>query len=108
MPHEVKVTINTTGSTHSITVVPEELSIPAGDRQPIQWKIQNPAQEGWKFRNKGIDIENPGTEFDHPTVGGNRIFTWSNNHTKPGRYKYWVRVESGGVNVDHDPTILNN
>ena len=107
-PPEVNVTINTVGSTHSISVDREPVEIPAGERGPIQWKITNPAPEGWKFRRQGIDIVNPGTEFDRPNGGGSRVFTWNNNHTKPGSYKYSVRVEKGGVNVDLDPTILNN
>ena len=108
MPTIVDVTINSTGSTHSITVAPDPVEIPAGTRGPIQWRITNPASQGWKFRSKGIDIENPGTEFDHPTGGGNRVFTWNNNHRVAGRYKYAVRVENGSTNVDRDPTILNN
>ena len=108
MPTTVDVTINAQGGTYSITVVPDPVRIAAGVRGPIQWKITNPASEGWKFQTKGIDIQHPGTEFDHPNGGGMRVFTWNNNHTGPGEYKYTVRVENGTTNVERDPTIMND
>ncbi len=108
MPTIVNVTITTTGSAHSITVAPDPVVIPVGTRGPMQWRITNPAAQGWKFRQKGIDIENPGTEFDRPSGGGNRVFTWNNKHTTPGSYKYAVRVENRTARADLDPTILNN
>ena len=108
MPTIVNVTVRTVGSTHSLIIDPDPVRIAAGVRGPIQWKITNPASEKWKFRRKGIDITNPGTEFDGPSGGGRRVFTWNNNHTKAGTYKYAVRVEKDGVEVDVDPTIMNN
>ena len=108
MPTIVDVTINAAGSIPPIKVSPDPVVIPAGTRGPIQWRITNPASQGWKFRDKGIDIEKPGTEFDHPAGGGNRVFTWNNNHRQPGSFKYSVRVDQGTVKVDLDPTILNN
>jgi hypothetical protein len=108
MPTTVDVTVNTQGGTYSIAVDPDPVAIAAGDRGPIQWRITNPASEGWKFRTKGIDITNPGTEFDHPTGGGQRVFTWNNHHTRQGQYKYAVRVENGTAQADIDPTIMND
>jgi hypothetical protein len=67
MPTIVDVTIGTVGTTHSVTVVPDPVTIPAGVHGPIQWRITNPASEGWKFQRQGIDIVDPGAEFDHPT-----------------------------------------
>ena len=106
MPTTVSVTI--TGATPQVSVDPDPVHISAGDHGPIQWKITNPASEGWKFQNHGVDIVNPGTEFDHPTGGGNRVFTWSNNHTKPGQYKYAVRVANDAARAEIDPTIMND
>ena len=108
MPTIVDVTVNAAGSTPPITVTPDPVVIPVGTRGPIQWRITNPASQGWKFRNNGIDFVDPGTEFDHPTGGGSRVFTWNNNHRRSGSHKYAVRVEQGTVKVDLDPTVLNN
>ncbi len=107
MPIEVQVTINTTGTAHSVTVSPDPLHIPSNVRGPIQWKITNPASAGWKFQTVGIDIQNPGGEFDQPHGGGSRVFTWNNKHTRKGSYKYSVRV-AGPANVDLDPTMIND
>ena len=108
MPTIVDVTISSVGTTHSVTVVPDPVTIPAGVHGPIQWRITNPASEGWKFQSQGIDIVNPGTEFDHPNGGGARVFTWNNNHTKAGQYKYAVKVANDAVHAELDPTIMNN
>ena len=108
MPIIVEVTVNTAGPAPSVTVNPDPVPIPAGVHGPIQWKITNPAAEGWKFQMHGIDIVNPGTEFDHPSGGGMRVFTWNNNHTQPGTYKYAVRVENDAAKAEIDPHIVNN
>jgi hypothetical protein len=108
MPTIVNVTVNTVGSTHSLVVDPDPVRVAAGVRGPIQWHITNPASENWKFRRNGIEITNPGGEFDTPRGGGSRVFTWNNKHTKAATYKYSVRVEKDGVEVFVDPTIMNN
>jgi hypothetical protein len=108
MPTIVNVTVSAQGGAYSVTVDPDPVRIAAGVHGPIQWKITNAASEGWNFRTKGIDITNPGTEFDHPTGGGQRVFTWNNNHTRQGQYKYAVRVENGTAQADIDPTIMND
>lgn len=108
MPTIVKVTVNTLGPTPSITVSPDPVDIQAAVHGPIQWQITNPATEGWKFQMQGIVIVNPGTEFDHPNGGGTRVFTWNNNHTKPGTYKYAVKVKSSTSKAEIDPQIVNH
>ena len=108
MPTIVNVTVQTVGSTHSLLIDPDPVRIAAGVRGPIQWKITNPASENWKFRRNGIEITNPGGEFDNPNGGGSRVFTWNNRHTKKADYKYAVRVEKDGVEFFVDPTIMNN
>jgi hypothetical protein len=107
MPTTVQVTVNTLGTTHSLTVVPDPLLIAAGVRGPIRWQITNAPAEGWKFQNKGIDIANAGNEFDGPGGGGTHVFTWNNRHTRPGDFKYAVRVAKGTIKVELDPTIMN-
>ena len=108
MPTDVKVTVKTVGSTHSLVIDPDPVRFERGVRGPIQWRITNPASEKWKFTRNGIDITNPGGEFDDPSGGGTRVFTWNNLHTKPGTYKYAVTVEKDGLQVSVDPTIMNN
>jgi len=108
MPIIVNVTVKTAGSDHTLDIDPDPVQIAVGVRGPIQWKITNPASERWKFRRNGVDITDPGTEFDDPRGGGSRVFTWNNHHTTAGTYKYAVRVEQDGLNVDEDPTIMNN
>jgi hypothetical protein len=108
MPTPVAVTVNTSGPTPSVTVSPDPVEIAAGDRSPIQWKITNPAPEGWKFQMQGVVIRNPGTEFDRPNGGGTRVFTWNNNHTKAGTYKYAVKVDNGTTRAEIDPQIVNH
>jgi hypothetical protein len=106
MPIEVQVTIDTTGTEHSVTVSPDPVRIPPDVRGPIQWRITNPASDGWKFQTVGIDIRNPGGEFDQPRGGGSRVFTWNNRHTRKASYKYSVRV-TGPADVELDPTMFN-
>lgn len=108
MPTVIDVTVKTVGTTNSLVIDPDPVRIAAGVRGPIQWKITNPASEKWKFRRNGIEIVNPGGEFDNPGGGGSRVFTWNNKHTKPGTFKYAVHVEKDGVAVSVDPTIMNN
>ena len=108
MPTNVKVTVKTAGAKHSLDIVPDPVRIAPGVRGPIQWEITNPASEKWKFRHNGIEIANPGGEFDSPSGGGSRVFTWNNRHTKKADYKYTVRVEQDGLEVLEDPTIMNN
>ena len=108
MPTIVDVTITTARTTHSVDRCSGPRQDSTGVHGPIQWRITNPASEGRKFQRQGIDIVNPGTEFDHPTGGGNRVFTWNNNHTKPGQYKYAVRVENDAARAEIDPTIMND
>jgi hypothetical protein len=108
MPAIVDVTVTTAGTTHSVIVVPDPVRIPTGVHGPIQWQITNPPSEGWKFQRQGIDIVNPGSEFDHPTGGGTRVFTWNNNHTKPGQFKCAVRVANDAARAEIDPTIMND
>jgi len=108
MPTIVEVTVNTLGPTPSVTVSPDPVVFQAGVHGPIQWKITNPAAEGWKFQMQGIVIVNPGTEFDQPNGGGTRVFTWNNKHTKPGTYKYAAKVESSTSKAEIDPQIVNH
>ena len=108
MPTIVEVTISSVASTHSVTVVPDPVTIPPGVRGPIQWRITNPASEGWRFQTHGIDIVNADTEFDQPGGGGTPVFTWNNNHTKAGSYKYAVRVANNTATAEIDPSIVNN
>ena len=108
MPTIIEVTVNTLGPTPTLSIIPDPAIIPTGVHGPIQWRITNPAQAGWKFQAQGIDIVNPGTEFDHPDGGGMRVFTWNNNHTKPGTFKYIVRVSNNESQVEVDPRIINN
>jgi hypothetical protein len=108
MPTTVEVTVQTNGNQHSLKVEPDPVEIPAGVKGPIQWKITNPAPEGWKFGSHGIDIRNGGSEFTNPHGGGGRVFTWNNNHNTTQSYKYSVRVTNGSASVELDPTIMNN
>jgi hypothetical protein len=108
MPTIVEVTVNTLGPAPSVTVNPNQADIPVGVRGPIQWTIMNPAVEGWKFQMQGIVIANHSGEFDNPTGGGTRVFTWNNNHTKAGTYKYAVKVENGTSQAELDPFIVNH
>jgi hypothetical protein len=107
MPITVEVTVNASGTAPSVTASPDPVRIPANVRGTIQWKITNPAPEGWKFQAVGIDIQNPGGEFDQPHGGGSRIFTWNNKHTRSATFKYSVKVTNGAANVELDPTMIN-
>ena len=95
---------------YSVTVVPDPVRIPQPVfHRPIQWLITNPASDGWKFQGQGIDIVNPGTEFDRPTGGGNRVFTWNNNHTKPGTVQICGQGRAtNAARAEIDPAIMND
>jgi hypothetical protein len=108
MPTIVEVTVNTLAATPTVTVRPDPVNIEAGVHGPIQWRITNPAAEGWRFQTQGIVIANPGTELDRPNGGGTRVFTWNNNHTRPGTYKYAVKVENDASKAEIDPQIVNH
>ena len=107
MPTRVSVTVTASAAGNSVTADPDPVIIPAGVRGPIQWTIANPAAEGWKFQRNGIDIANAGTEFDHPSGHGQRVFTWNNNHTRPGQFKYTIRVANDTGTAENDPSIMN-
>jgi len=107
MPTIVSVTVVAGSGGSSVTADPDPVVIPAGVRGPIQWRITNSAADGWKFQMNGIDIAGAGTEFDQPSGGGQRVFTWNNNHTKPGQFKYTIRVSNDTTTVENDPSIMN-
>ena len=108
MPTIVQVTVNTSGTTHSIAVNPDPVIVAPGVHGVIRWEITNSPSDGWRFQPKGIDIAQAGSEFDHPGGGGTPVFTWNNNHTRPGNFKYTVRVQSDSGTAELDPFIVNN
>jgi hypothetical protein len=105
MPNDVRVTVTVSGSTVTVQVDKPTIRFAVGERGPIKWTIDT---EGWRFQPKGIDIADHGGEFDSPAGGGSPVFVWNNRHTRPGTYKYTVRVQKGGATGELDPAIIND
>lgn len=96
----------------------------------IVWRL--PANHGLRFPDDGIVIEgeltnNPNRSAQGPAPGArvalvreqdeivgckpidsNTAFTCLNRHTRPGTYKYTVKVVTPGGVVERDPQIMND
>ena len=111
----------------SITPDQEVLVFPKGVSGPITWTLSDPKFE---FADKGIEIDGALTDkvirgeqtsvvldtrqgeiVECVRSGDGAQFTCNNKHTKPGVYKYTIRVrERGNPNakpIERDPQVVN-
>lgn len=79
----------------------------------IIWRLEAP---GFKFTEDGIRIDGeetptglrPQDEFldGHVTANGEQ-FVWLNKNSRPGKYKYTIRLRGPGGVIEKDPSIFN-
>ena len=106
-PPTVMVTIIKAGPGFAIAVSQDPIEFRTTGRGAIVWKIDDAnSSSGWHFTNDGIEIRDPGGEFDNPRPGP-QVFTWNNRNSKSGTnsYKYTIRVTDGTTTYALDPTI---
>jgi hypothetical protein len=74
---------------------------------PIVWNV---ATSGYEFTANGIEIINGGSEFNCSKKGP-VVFVCIDRYTKPGTYKYVIRLQGSGSAATPptlDPTVVNN
>ncbi|HEX4943282.1 MAG TPA: hypothetical protein VFV55_02950 [Usitatibacteraceae bacterium] len=74
----------------------------------ITWHL--PAVSGYVFPDDGIVIAKPDGEFDCKVQPGGERFSCTFRNSKPGRYKYTIKVldrEKGKLLEPLDPFIVN-
>ena len=96
------------------TVDPDPLQFPVHQRNvTIVWRLEAP---GFVFTADGIRIDGeetaaglrPQTEIvDGRLTANGQQFVWLNKNTRPGKYKYTIRLQGPGGVVEKDPSIIN-
>lgn len=97
------------------SVDPEPLRFRRSQRNvTIIWRLETP---GFVFTSDGIRIDGevvgggvqPQAEIvDGRLTANGRQFVWLNKNTRPGTYKYTIRVQApGGPVLEKDPSIIN-
>jgi hypothetical protein len=91
-----------------IVVDPDPLYFPK-EAQNVKITWQLPTDSKYTFPRDGIVIKDAGDEFPdcHPEQNGLR-FACMNKHTKPGRYKYTIKVEGLPAVPPLDPIVAND
>ncbi len=90
-----------------VVVSPEPLVFLKDQRDVlITWQL--PPDGKLRFPRDGIVIEQGGEEFVNcgPRNDG-LAFSCLNRHSKPGKYRYTIRVLVGEKRIESDPTIMN-
>jgi hypothetical protein len=85
-----------------IIVDQDPIVIPKGDRAAIVWHLRG---SNLQFPENGITIEKAGDQF-RCAREGEQTFVCQNVTTRPGHYKYTIRVLEGGKPLEPlDPFI---
>lgn len=97
------------------TVDPEPLTFRKEQRNvTIVWKLED--SPGFTFTEDGIGIDGEvtatGLQPQDEIVEGRRTangeqFVWRNKNSRPGTYKYTIRLQGPDGVVKRDPTIIN-
>ena len=90
-----------------IVVNQEPIIIPRNDKdKTITWSL--PKDSPYSFPADGIVIANGGDEFKCHLEADNQRFACKNKNSKPGKYKYTVKVMDGAKPLEPlDPVISN-
>jgi hypothetical protein len=92
-----------------IGVDPDPINVPAGNNAPIIWTLA--PDTPYKFFAGSITFTDAGGEFyDCQVENPNdpRGFVCKNKHSKPGRYKYVIKLrDANGNEISKDPFIVN-
>ncbi len=96
------------------TVDPDPLKFPTHQRNvTIVWRLE---ATGFTFTADGIRIDGEETAtglrpqaeiVDGRLTANGQQFVWLNKNTRPGKYKYTIRLEGPGGVVETDPSIIN-
>ena len=81
------------------------------DKQNVKITWQLPSDSKYTFPKDGIVINDAGDEFPDCQVEPNDKglkFSCKNKHSKPGKYKYTIKVEGSPVVPPLDPIIEND
>ena len=97
------------------TVDPDPLRFRTDQRNVmIVWRLED--SPGFKFTGDGIRIDGEetasGLQPQNEIVEGRLTangeqFVWLNKNTRPGKYKYTIRLEGPGGVIENDPSIFN-
>jgi hypothetical protein len=98
-------------------VDPEPLRFARSERNvTIIWRLEDASD--YLFTDDGIRIDgeelpdgvmrNQSEIVDGKRTAGGRQFVWLNRNSRPGKYKYTVRLQSrDGRVIEKDPSIIN-
>lgn len=77
--------------------------------QNVRFAWQLARDSGYTFPKDGVVIKDAGDEIVecHPEQGG-LSFSCLNKHTKPGKYKYTVKLEGSPAVAPLDPVLVND
>lgn len=79
------------------------------DKRNVKITWQLPPDSKYTFPKDGIVINDAGDEFPdcHQEQNGLR-FACMNKHSKPGKYKYTIKVEGSPAVPPLDPVVVND
>jgi hypothetical protein len=88
-----------------IAVDSDTIDVPRGNSPVLEWEVVTP---GYAFADNGIAINDAGDEITcRPGEGTRQRFVCNNKHTKPGTYKYTIRLTGWPAVLPLDPWIVN-
>ena len=88
-----------------IVVDNDTIDVRRGNSPVLEWEIVTP---GYAFADNGIAINADGDEFTCRSGGADRQkFMCNDRHTKPGSYKYTIRLTGLPAVLPLDPWIVN-
>lgn len=101
-PHHPNVNV-----TNGYIVVDQEPIVIAKNERDIAITWQLPMGSPYVFPDDGIVISSGGDEFNCHREDNKQRFTCKDRHSKPGRYKYTIKVDGPDRIEPLDPSIMN-
>jgi hypothetical protein len=90
-------------------VVDQEPIYFAREMQNVRITWQLPADSKYRFSRDGISFKDAGDEIADCHLEQNGLrFSCLNKHSKPGKYKYTIKVDGSPVVPALDPTVVND
>jgi hypothetical protein len=88
-----------------IAVDNDTIDVPRGNSPVLEWEVVTPR---YAFADNGIVINDGGDELMcRPGEGGRQRFMCTNKHSRPGIYKYTIRLTGWPAVFPLDPWIVN-
>lgn len=90
-------------------VVDQEPIVFARGMQNVRITWQLPPDSRYRFPRDGISFRDAGDEIAdcHPEQSGVR-FSCLNKHSRPGKYKYTIKLDGSPAVQPLDPTVVND